>query len=389
MLVPVIKTFLGKKGYSVLVLGLTTAGHVLKKNGIEYLGFKDLVDSGDKEALSYGVDLAKNMPPNEKISLEETIAYLGLSFYELLEKYGAEEASRIYSLKGRQSFLPVKTISRIFSTYKPDVLVSTNSPRSERASFIAAKEFGVPSVCIVGLFAMHEIQWIGEKDFCTSVCVISDSVKRMMVDYGRRDEDVYVTGNPAFDRLARTSLEEESCVFRANLNVVDKKIILWASQPEPAVHPFTGVEGNPVLPRIIEKKLIEIVQDRDDLLLIVRHHPGENVECNYDYKNVYFSSSDDLAVTLKASDLVITMTSTVGVEGVLLNKPLITVDTSIFQADAPYSDMKLSIGIRDLSELEVSINRALTGEFQSEKLPEVGKAANNVSDVILDALKPL
>lgn len=390
MLVPIIKRYIKDPNFEVVVLGLTTASAVLKANGISHIGFRDLLDENlDKHALEVGQEMAADIPPGGVVDHSETVAYLGLSYADLEERLGKDRAEAEFESKGRQAFLPTTVLARVFKKYQPDLLVSTNSPRAERAAFNVAKDFGVRSVCIVGLFAMHEVAWIGEPDFCSKVCVISDSVKQFMVDAGRLAEDVEVTGNPALDRLARPTLAEEGERFREKNGWKDKKVVLWASQPEPEVHPFTGVKADPTLPKKVQRELLDFCEKREDLLLVVRYHPGESIS-EKDYpKGAYISTRDeDLAVLLKSVDVVVTMTSTVGLEAVLLGKPLVTIDTSVFRDDAPYSSMGISKGVESLELLGDSIDKVLDGTWQpSEELPPVGFAAERISTIINDLAK--
>ena len=52
MLIPVIKKLQKQSNLELVVLGLTTAGLVLKNNNIPYIGFKDLLNDNDY-ALKY------------------------------------------------------------------------------------------------------------------------------------------------------------------------------------------------------------------------------------------------------------------------------------------------------------------------------------------------
>lgn len=388
MLIPIIRKAMADPGLAVVVLGLTTAGPVLEKSDIPYLGFRDLVDDQDERALNFGENLAASVPPGGGVPREESVAYLGLSFDDLVNRHGLEEAKALYEKKGRQAFLPLSVMHRLFDKVQPDLLVSTNSPRAERAAFMVARDRNVPSVCIVGLFAKHEIEWIGEPNFGTRVCVLSDGVKKFIESAGRFKHEVIVTGNPALDRLSRGSLSEEAKTFRAQRHWQDKKLILWASQPEPEKHPFTGVSADPLLPRQVDQELIRIAAQNPDWQIIIRYHPGESIDPSDWPSGAYISTRDeDLAVLLKSVDVVITMTSTVGLEGLLLEKPLITVDKSVFREDAPYSEMGLSMGVNNIGDLGSALDRVLSqGWKPKETLPKVGAAGDRIYSVMKEIL---
>lgn len=388
MLVPLILKAQSDPRFDVTVVGLTTASVVLKAKGIPFVGFKDLLEDEDYRALRYGEELASSIPAGGSVPIEETIAYLGLSYNDLVLRHGADKAKEMFSSKGRQAFLPLSVMERIFDRYSPDILVSTNSPRAERAAFMVARDREVPSVCIVGLFAKHEVEWIGEPEFGSRVCVLSESVRQLILSSGRREDEVSVTGNPALDRLARESLLDEAHEFRTKKGWLDKKVILWASQPEPKKHPFTGAPANPSLPRDVDTALLSAASKHPEWKIVIRHHPGESISPRDWPDGAYISGSDeDLAVLLKACDVVVTMTSTVGVEGLLLGKPLVTVNQSVFCADAPYAEMGLARGIDHLDCLEEVLVEVISGRWQpKERLYEAGGAARRIYSVISDLL---
>ncbi|MEQ1706319.1 MAG: CDP-glycerol glycerophosphotransferase family protein, partial [Rickettsiales bacterium] len=344
------------RGHEVIFLALTTARQYLEKYGIPSIGFKDLLFLADENALEFGKKLAMEIPVSSAVSMEETIAYLGMSFSDLIAEKGVEEAEKLYAKQQRQAFLPVRTMKKILEYYKPDVVVATNSPRSERAAIMAARELGIPAVCVVDLFATIEKEWIGAAGFAERICVLNQSVKDMLLGCGRGEDEVVVTGNPAFDVLLTDEACEKGRKMRAGRGWNDGKInILFASQPEPENHPFNDKIGNIHLPDEIENVLRGFVGNNDEYRLIVRYHPSQN--CVFkEGKNVELSTQQEaISAVLHAVDLVITITSTVAVEASIIGKPVITVDKSIFTEDVPYVEMGISIGVKETEELAGAI----------------------------------
>jgi len=80
--------------------------------------------------------------------------------------------------------------------------------------------------------------------------------------------------------------------------------------------------------------------------------------------------------------VVITVNSTVGLQGVILGKPLITMDMISTAQYIPYSKMGLALGIQDLDELEEAIDKSLNQECIVPELKKVGQATQNVVGVI-------
>lgn len=384
---PVIKTFINNPDFKVHVLGLTTAQTVLEREGIPYLGFKDFVEKGDEPALEKGKELAGDLQ-NNAVPLEETIAYLGLSYRDLEIRLGAEEAERLYKEKGRQAFLPLTVLKRIISKIKPDLVVATSAPRAEQAAMLTARELSIPAVCIVDLFGLMEIKWLKEPGYANKICVLSDHVRGFIIRAGRRQEEVVVTGNPAFDRLAQPDLDLKGQQLRQEKGWCNDRVILWASQSEPKLHPVTGERGDPDLPRKIDQVFFDIIERHPDWRLVIRYHPSETVPSQPLPPRVETSPlSDDLSPLLKAVDIIVSMTSTVGLEGALIGTSFITLDVSVYTPDAPFSKMGIAKGVGSLDHLEDALEEVLAEKWlPAQALPVIGQSTANIANIIMDLI---
>ena len=382
MIIPVVKEFSNDPSVEVNILGLTRAGATLDNESIPYFGFRHLPESKDPIAIEWGEQLALGVE-HEAVPRAETIAYLGLSYLDLIHDQGVETARRLYEKQGRQAFLPVRTLQNVMRRLSPDVVIATNSPRAERAAIMAARDFGIPAVCLVDLLALHEIEYIGVEDYADRICVMSQFVKQLFLAAGRKDEEVVVTGNPAFDRLSDPSLPASADRLRSQRGWGSDKVILWASNVEPARHPFSGHKGDPELPRRVDLALFELIKRHPDWRLVIRPHPSEVLQYDSLPERVEISNGEPLPPLLKACDVVVTLASTVGLEAVLLGKPLVSIDLSIFTPDLPYAKMGLSTGVTSLIDLEAGILRALTSKVLTNlELPEVGTSAARITEVI-------
>ena len=334
MVLPVAKALHESGRAQVQVLGLTTAAQVVREAGLPLLQFKDFVGPGDAAAIEHGRRLAARM--TGVVDAEETAAYLGLSSADLVAEVGGEEAFRRYEKDGRQAFLPKRTLKRILQQVKPDLLVATNSPRAERAAIESAGALGIPAVCIVDLFAIDEVRWIGQPGYARKVCVLNDSVRQFLIDAGRRPDEIVVTGNPAFDVLQNESVRAQGAALRAREGWDGKRVLLWAEQVEPAVHPFDGRTGDPTLPRRALDALIAWTQAHPDAVLCVRPRPGQPVPDLPDSPQIRVTGQDwPLPPLLHAVDCVVTLTSTVGLEGHLAGTRLVQVTGSVFDDAMP------------------------------------------------------
>lgn len=392
MLLPVVKLALAK-GFDAKLLAMTTAGNVARQAGIETVGFADFYRFASHGAHQYGTALCRDVDANGPVPLEESIAYHGINFAELAADLGDDEAFRLYAEKGRHAFLPEQFFTRLLAELKLDVVIATNSPRSEQAAILASGKLGIPAVCAVDLFALQEVKWIGQQKYADKICVLNESVRQMFLCAGRAEHEVVVTGNPAFDALDSAKARRSGNRLRKDRGWADeRRTILWASQVEPAEHPFDGSSGDPSLPRNVENILRNIVADSASLRLVVRYHPSEQI-LFAPGPNVEFSpATEPLSALLHAVDLVVVTASTVGLEASIAGKPVISVDMSVFTPDAPYASMGVSTGVSDLSALAYAVEKwassAPASPLSAVAEPEADKAnaAQNILDVILDLM---
>jgi hypothetical protein len=387
-LIPVIRELLRRGEWEISTLGLTTARQALEKAGIEALGFRDLLLPQDQAALAAGQRLLdSNHQDNLGIPREETVAYLGLSYVDLEERLGPEQAARRFAALGRGAFLPLGPLDRVFRRVEPDIVVTTNSPRAEEAAIRTAVLHGIPSLCVVDqLFPesifLHPINaFLMEEGYGDHLAVFSSPLREWLISHGRRPEQVTVTGNPAFDALDDPTLPQRAEALRRDRGWRGKKVILWASQPELEK---SGIQSK------VRKALIEAASRHADWHLILRKHPSEPAQETSLQSNVTLSDNrDDLAVQLTAVDVVVTMTSTVGIQGVLWDKPLVRVCLSEFDKTVPYESLGVALTVDRLERLEERLAAALSQGPESEamqaarlRLPRPGTAAKRVADLV-------
>ncbi len=355
MVVPVAKALASCGLADPVVLALTTAAPVVRQSGLNLLQFKNFIATTDSLALEQGRRLRLEMN-SPVIDEDETIAYLGLCFADLVAVMGHGAAQDAYSLMGRQAFLPVRTLKRILTACAPDVVVVTNSPRVEQAAAIAARQLGIPVICLIDLFAIDEVKWIGVPDYANHICVLNQSVKDFLINAGQRAEQISVTGNPGFDALFSGEVKEQSAALRREMHWENRRVVLWPSVIEPDVHPFNGNPGNTRLPAKVLGALIRWIQARDDCILCIRLRPGENeisgVAIPVD-ERIFLTGQDwPLASLLQATDLVVMINSTVGLEGRLVGARVIQVLGSVLDNALPLASYGLAdetVGIETLA----------------------------------------
>jgi len=355
MVVPVAKAVQDSGLAQPVVLALTTAAPVARAAGLHVVQFKDFLQPEDEAALNRGRQLIKDLG-DTVFDAEESVAYLGLSFVDLENELGTVAAENEYRKRGRHAFLPVRTLTRILRVLQPDVVVATNSPRAERAAIISAGALGIPALCMVDLFAIDEVKWIGQPGYANRICVLNAAVRDFLIAAGRQPHEVVVTGNPSFDALNSPEAIKAGHQLRQQRGWLDHRVLLWPTQSEPATHPFDGRPGDPTLPLQVLQQLVQWTEGQDNAVLCIRPRAGEAPPSVPTHERIVLTGQDiALPTLLHACDLVVTLTSTVGLEGHLAGCRLVQVSGSVFDPAMPL----LRFGIADEATPVQSLPSAL------------------------------
>jgi hypothetical protein len=322
---PIYKSLL--KNFSedeVILLALTTAQSSCDKDRIQYRtlkSYKHLFDIND--IFKIGKSLISRSDVN--LDYEESLLYHGLSFSDLSKNFGTEAATDLYKKFGRAAFLPITTMKRIISNENANVVVATDSPRFEQAALSAANELAIKSICIPTLFGNREISdkmlhetnstfYRPKYDFAY-VAHIKAKINILNSETDRDSDSVAVTGSPIFDEvIARYGNGYTSKMSKKYLNY--KTIYFYATQSY----------GNSI--NMLKEVLLPFISQQQDIVLIVKPHPGEDV-ANYSFlqeiNDVSLLLDVDANEISSFSDLVIIEDSTVGLEALLMKKNVVSV----------------------------------------------------------------
>lgn len=311
ILIPILQE-LKAQGCRISVLGLTTATEPLRAAGFEPLGFRHLLTSTDERARQHGIRLAEELRADGKsVPLEETIAYLGLSYADLEERIGTENANQLYRAHGRRAFLPLNPLRRLFDQLKPDALLTTNSPRAELASVKVAQEQGIPTISMVSLFGIQIADIIADR-----VCIPFEATIPQLIKRGVDPRTLVITGHPSFDCAADVLHQESAGIAWRTKHSInnDTSLALYAMQP--------GIDDQSAL---IEASLIQALSQNPQLRVAVRKHPNHrDVDAQKMIDRLgaaaLNASEDALGTVLHACDVLVTHHSTVGIKAALIGK---------------------------------------------------------------------
>jgi hypothetical protein len=350
-------------GCEVQILALTTAAAVARRAGEQPLGYRDFCNGPEGEqALAYGEQLLADQQHPE-VAREESLAYLGLNFLEWVQALGEREAWAQWRTAGRQGFRPVKLMRRILSELKPDVVVATNSPRSEQAALLAASTLGIPTLSMVDLFALPGDPYRERRVHADRITVLSEGTRRNLVESGVPAERIVVTGNPAFDELAGTQAREAALRFREERGWGERPIVLWAGhmEPEDADARWAGAG----LGQAVQDALLQWTLAQPEACLAIRYHPNEwhRFTMPARHERVHWSQPDrePLLPVLAASDVVVVQATTVGAQAHAAGKQVLGLAFSplVQRSGMDYGRLGLGTRVTDLDTLPALVEQQL------------------------------
>lgn len=379
IIIPIVKEMLKSKELEPIVIGLTTSVLRLDENNIPYMSLIDLLEGEDKKLVQkIGTDLAKKYHnPYSGIAEEDTISYLGSNMYDLSLKFGYEEALKKFIAEGRTAFLPTIVMKKIIKKISPDLVVTTSLVRTEKATYLAAKDYGIPTLFIEDLLGINGD--VPENDY---VAVMNEFAKEILIQRGVNREKIHITGQPAFESLFNIT-KEKQIEFKQLLGIEDDKpIVTFASQRIPET-------------REVLVEILETFKELKDYQIFLKLHPSEdgilhNEYCNkYNLPNVKIVKFVDTQLLLSISDLVITQFSTCGLEAIFLDKPLITINFSGQPDKMPYASSGAALSVNLPGELEEKLQLIFTATVLENQKNARGtfKMSNQPTNNIIKLIK--
>lgn len=425
-IIPIIKELYKFCNIDVVALGINLAAETLRYNRIPC---KTLSTFMTEDVLDLGLPLAKKFHDFESsVSFADSIAYYGFSMRDLINAKGEELAIKVFEVYDRRLFLPIDAMKQIIDKEKPDIVVATTMHRFEAAALIAANEMGVPSLRVEDLLGninrpfpdkIHVDTLVEKRNlerkgmqsnkiilksqledeeilkvanevydtYCqlqpTKFAVLCNYTKKNIEKRGLDPNSIVITGQPAFDKLlAFKKVNKEELLKKLGV-IAQKPIISLMSQP---------IESR----ESVLRALVQAMKKHNDKQLIIKLHPNEDgkiqklVLNEMKYQALIIKDVPAPAI-ISISDLVVTVSSTTGLEAVVMDKPLMAINLTKKPDFIPYEKMGIGLGVYQ----EDKVSDVIAKIFEDEKTKFMlktarkefgtdGKAAMRVAKLILE-----
>lgn len=380
-------------GAEVQVMALTTAAQVARSAGERPLGYREFLPLCDETAVrQFGSKLLEgNQHP--AVDPEESLAYLGINFLEWVESEGLESANAKWQRSGRRGFLPLNFFRKVLAHHRPDVVVATNSPRSEQAAIEAALDLGIPCLTLVDLFALENDPFTKRHRHADRVTVLNEVTRANLVAAGLPADRILVTGNPAFDALNDARARKDASRWLEDMGWQGRHVVLWAGHKEPTAVATPGDLGTK-LGQAVQSTLVDWMCSRDDVCLAIRYHPNEwqDFDPPARHPRLHWSvpSEESLLRPLLSADQVVVQATTVGVQAYAAGKQVVGLGFSPTVQSTGMDAQRLGIG-RSVESLEALVPALERGLDRSAEVisgdPDRDRASVRVAQAVLSMLE--
>jgi len=233
-------------------------------------------------------------------------------------------------------------------------------------------------------------------------CVYGEYEKRLLITNGSYPpESVKITGAPRYDAIFQSmkSMDKEKIIERYGIPP-GKKYILWTTQTHDRLMSESGEN------RLNAEAVFSAFSKLQDFHLIIKLHQGEDQssplynEMNEKYGNVasILDSSSNLYELIFIAEAVLLKNSTVGIEAICMEKPILLLNLVKSHSLETYTDY----GFNHIIDTEGDIPRLLKEieknsakedfqrkreHFMKERCANAGRATEAVVDTIMDYLR--
>jgi hypothetical protein len=360
-LLPIIQEMAGRPELEVTVLGLTVAQPFFLDHGVSVFSLTEIFKLADLDSSTFmeqgqalidrhGIAIHPSIPK------DDSALYFGMGWQDLVQEHGQQEASRRFDLNGRKSFLPINICTALLQRLSPDVVISTSSPRFERAFISAASKLRLRSLVVVPAFVSEELVWLSEGNYADKLCVFHSRVKQDLIKAGRRSDDIVVTGNPAYEGLLS---EVENLPVRSD-TVFGKPRVLYLAQSERLPNsPSDLPDENAVMSGVIQS--LGALERAGQCAPAVRFHPNQTEGERQTGIGIRVVQHDvSLAQCARDFDVVVTANSSAAVQLALAGLPVIEIGWSARAGTVPFASLGPTQRISNPEQLQSAIAQCMT-----------------------------
>jgi len=213
---------------------------------------------------------------------------------------------------------------------------------------------------------------VGERLYADKVVVWGQATKDRLIKWGNPKSQIFITGNPEYDKIINLKTDSKEN---------KEKAIVFATQMVD-YYSSMNIDTNEEIINVLYAAIKKIPNTK----FIIKVHPGENIKKykalikSKNYKNIEIIKKTDLFVLLKKCSILITHISTVALEAMILDKPVIIMNLVGQRDQVSYVQSGAAFGVYNERDVYPAIVSVLNNPEIRDKLKNASRkfVKNNV-----------
>jgi UDP-N-acetylglucosamine 2-epimerase len=314
----------------VFFINLKVFKEKIKDSKLKHILLEDYISRKDIKYINRLNEKFKNSWNSLKNNqnLINLFEFNGINIWKLVEN----QFSCYFDVRLKDYLINLIGIDNVIKSLNPTIAVTpSETTEFEKGLFLSCQKNNIPVIAIqhgilTDLRCFHEKNEVSlnevKPEYCpipTITAVYGESDKDFLIEKGNYPRNsVVVTGNQRYDPLAYADklFNKEKICSKLKINPY-KKIVVFATRNAPSIK----------FKEILTKTVCGAFQKLKDVQLIIKVHPNENIEFYREivknYKIDVRITKEDIFQFLYICDGLVISGSTVGMEAVILGKPVI------------------------------------------------------------------
>jgi glycosyltransferase involved in cell wall biosynthesis len=330
------------------------------------LRLRSLLKNGGYVALDSG---RTNSKRNVDMGVRDAFIFEGIPYWEVVEdKIGS--LVRGDFAKFRKN---IDILSNIHKAHDIKSIILRNDVKEmEKTAVLWAKKNNIPTLVVQhGILAEYNGH---DKIFADKIAVWGSRAIRWYEKFGNDPGKIIVVGNPNFDKIPNYEKYDNDEDFMGKLRIrTNKRYLVTLITPCTEVVKMSSFETDDITYGLIEY-VSNAVKSIGDINLVVKLHPNENLRAitklvNKKNKNfMVIVGKTDLHKLIGLSDLVVVPDSTVGLEALIMKKPVVALNLGRRPPLVPYAENNVAIGGYKIADIESAIKNMLHDDGEKRKI---------------------
>jgi len=325
---------------------------------------------------------------SENTTFQQHFNYQGTNYWEVFR----EIMEKVFIIEAAVVIQNIELTKIMLKNLYPSAIVATDDRNAfVRSVFMCSRINHIPTLLIqFGSPIGDAPVWMSPIS-ADIMCVESKKEKQFLERISGNQGKIVHTGQPKFDLLRSRfiNVEKSPLLKKYSINDKKKKVLLTSVPYIDEIESVDAILSITEYMRYLQC-FYKNIQQFPDIQFIIKPHPNENPTIHQEMLRLHDKNDNlllmeqevDTFELIYISDLLITTFSTSGLEAVVLNKPVITINLTGRPDPVDYAKQGVAIGVYEEKNLCSAIDNALYDQQTCKSL--VKARERYVRDYLLD-----